>query len=52
MNDELLNRCKILLEKLLEHGQFFQSAIEFNDFDIDGEEIEIEIHELLKDINS
>lgn len=49
---ELLNKCHAVLDKLMENGQFFPTAIEFNpdDFSIDGEEIRDEILSILNEI--
>lgn len=49
---ELLNKCYVVLDKLMENGQFFTTAIEFNpdDFSIDGEEIRDEIQSILNEI--
>ena len=49
---ELLNKCYAVLDKLMENGQFFATAIEFDpdDFSIDGEKIHDEIQSILNEI--
>lgn len=49
---ELLNKCHVVLDKLIENGQFFTTAIEFDPdhFSIDGEEIRDEIQSILNEI--